>query len=78
MDCWRCHRRGHIYYAQQLSRCSHEIGFALTSEPRDTGVDPLDPEVIAVVRDWLAGAGQSDARPISRILGWRLALGRAA
>jgi hypothetical protein len=29
MECWRSQRRGHIYYAQQLSRWGHEIRCAL-------------------------------------------------
>jgi hypothetical protein len=67
MDCWRCHRRGHVYYAQQLSCCGHEIGFALASEPRDSGVDPLQPEVIAVVRNGLAGAGRGSGIALGAI-----------
>jgi competence protein CoiA len=58
MDCWRCRKPGHVYYAQQLSLCGHEINYALTSEPRDTGIDPLEPELLALIRHWLAGDGR--------------------
>jgi hypothetical protein len=58
MDCWKCRRRGHIYYAQQLSCCGHEIDYALTREARDSGLDPFAPGLVATVQEWLGGPGR--------------------
>jgi hypothetical protein len=57
MDCWRCKRPAHIYYAQQWSRCGHTLGHAFPAEPNAT-VDEFDPQVRAFVQRWLAGEGR--------------------
>lgn len=58
MDCWRCKRPAHIYYAQQWSRCGHELGYAFPAEPQET-VDEFDPQVRALVQRWLAAEGSA-------------------
>ena len=59
MDCWRCRRPAHIYYATQTTRCGHEIPFALTRDGVGGDVDPFDETVLALVRQWLAADGRS-------------------
>lgn len=58
MNCWRCKRPAHIYYAQHWSRCGHTLGYAFPAEPHDT-VDEFNPQVRALVQRWLAGEGRS-------------------
>lgn len=58
MDCWRCRRPAHIYYAMQTTRCGHEIPFALTRDGAGSEVEPFDETVLALVRQWLGGDGR--------------------
>jgi hypothetical protein len=57
MDCWRCKRPAHIYYAQQWTRCGHTVDFAFPSEPHEL-VDRYDPQVHALVQRWLSSEGR--------------------
>jgi len=58
MDCWKCHKPAHIFYAQQWSRCGHELAYEFSREREDT-LDRFEPQVLALVRTWLAGAGRA-------------------
>lgn len=58
MDCWKCRRPAHVYYATQSTRCGHEIPYALTRDGRGDDVEPFDDRVLTIVRGWLAGEGR--------------------
>lgn len=62
MDCWRCNAPTHVYYAEQLSRCGHEIPYAFSRDEGDV-VDEFAAPVIEQVQRWLAAeGGQSGVR----------------
>jgi competence protein CoiA len=46
MDCWRCHRTAHIFFARQHSRCGWE-----PDSLRYGDVDEFDPALLALVRE---------------------------
>ncbi|MDX6453836.1 MAG: hypothetical protein QOH16_3885 [Gaiellaceae bacterium] len=53
--CWKCKLPAHIYYAQQLSRCGHSLGWDPADQWQDA--DVFDPAVLRLVKQWLAREG---------------------
>lgn len=62
MDCWKCHRPAHIFFARQHSRCGWN-----PDSLRYGGVDEFDPALLALVRQWLAGEGRGASVELGEI-----------